>query len=219
MCICWRTRSHSWESYPGKYHRIYHVRVYAYLAIDGTWLDNVTNPTGGGIAGGPLWSPFNDPAAVTRYTQTYRYDRAGNLLELTHEGAQKHGHRLLAAAQSNRCLPVLNDVEPDEEDFRNGFDANGNLLALQPGQSLHWDLRNQLREVRPVERDNAADDSEQYRYGADGMRLRIPLAELVGAYETAEDALRGTDWREVDVLLTDLDLPGLSKESLCKFVC
>lgn len=54
---------------------------------------------------GPLWSPFNDPAAVTRYTQTYRYDRAGNLLELTHEGEQKHGHRLLAAAQSNRCLP------------------------------------------------------------------------------------------------------------------
>jgi insecticidal toxin complex protein TccC len=121
---------------------------------------------------GPLWSPFNDPAAVTRYTQTYRYDRAGNLLELTHEGAQKHGHRLLAAAQSNRCLPVLNDVEPDEEDFRNGFDANGNLLALHPGQSLHWDLRNQLREVRAVERDGAADDSERYVYGADGMRLR-----------------------------------------------
>jgi insecticidal toxin complex protein TccC len=121
---------------------------------------------------GPLWSPFNDPAAVTRYTQTYRYDRAGNLLELTHEGAQKQGHRLLAAAQSNRCLPVLNDVEPDEEDFRNGFDANGNLLALQPGQSLHWDLRNQLREVRAVERDGGADDSERYVYGADGMRLR-----------------------------------------------
>ncbi|VVQ00582.1 hypothetical protein PS925_02270 [Pseudomonas fluorescens] len=121
---------------------------------------------------GPLWSPFNDPAAVTRYTQTYRYDRGGNLLELTHEGAQKHGHRLLAAAQSNRCLPVLNDVEPDEEDFRNGFDANGNLLALQAGQSLHWDPRNQLREVRTVERDTAPGDSERYVYGADGMRLR-----------------------------------------------
>ncbi|WP_249384284.1 RHS repeat domain-containing protein [Pseudomonas fluorescens] len=121
---------------------------------------------------GPLWSSINDPAAVTQYTQTYRYDRGGNLLELTHEGAQKHSHRLLAAAQSNRCLPVLDGVEPDEEDFRNGFDANGNLLALQPGQSLHWDLRNQLREVRPVERDGAADDHEQYVYGADGMRLR-----------------------------------------------
>ncbi|KHA72857.1 YD repeat-containing protein [Pseudomonas chlororaphis] len=126
----------------------------------------------GGANQGPLFSPFDDPAAVAQYTQTYRYDRGGNLLQLTHNGAQKHGHRLLAAAQSNRCLPVLNGVEPDEEDFRNGFDANGNLLALQPGQSLHWDLRNQLHEVRPVARDGAADDNEHYVYGADGMRLR-----------------------------------------------
>ncbi|WP_239007516.1 RHS repeat-associated core domain-containing protein [Pseudomonas granadensis] len=126
----------------------------------------------GGANQGPSFSAFYDPAAVTQYTQTYRYDRDGNLLELIHEGAQRHGHRLLAAAQSNRCLPVLDGVEPDEEDFRNGFDANGNLLALQPGQPLHWDLRNQLREVRPVERDGAAGDHEQYVYGADGTRLR-----------------------------------------------
>ncbi len=126
----------------------------------------------GGTHKGPQFSAFDDPQACANFTQTYRYDRGGNLLELTHEGPQNHGHRLLAAAQSNRCLPVLNDVEPDEEDFRNGFDANGNLLALQPGQSLHWDLRNQLREVRPVERDRATDDHEQYVYGADGMRLR-----------------------------------------------
>lgn len=38
--------------------------------------------------------------------------------------------------------------------------------------------------------------------------------KLVGAYETAEDALCGTDWRMVDVLLTDLDLPGLSGAQL-----
>ena len=38
--------------------------------------------------------------------------------------------------------------------------------------------------------------------------------KLVGAYGTAEDALRGTDWMRVDVLLTDLDLPGLSGAQL-----
>lgn len=38
--------------------------------------------------------------------------------------------------------------------------------------------------------------------------------KLVGAYETAEDALRGTNWTTVDVLLTDLDLPGLSGAQL-----
>ena len=63
-------------------------------------------------------------------------------------------------------------MEPGEEDFRNGFDANGNLLNLQPGQALSWDLRNQLSEVRPVERDAGLDDLESYLYGADGMRVR-----------------------------------------------
>jgi insecticidal toxin complex protein TccC len=113
-----------------------------------------------------------DPAAVGSYRQTYRYDAGNNLLELTHVGPQSPGHRLVAAQHSNRCLPVRNGVEPGEEDFRNGFDANGNLLNLQPGQALSWDLRNQLQEVRPVERDSAADDSERYVYGADGMRVR-----------------------------------------------
>lgn len=37
---------------------------------------------------------------------------------------------------------------------------------------------------------------------------------LVGAYETAEEALTQTAWHEVDVLLTDLDLPLLSGAQL-----
>jgi|694.fasta_scaffold31106_2 DNA-binding NarL/FixJ family response regulator len=42
---------------------------------------------------------------------------------------------------------------------------------------------------------------------AEGIRL-------VGAYETAEAALQEVDWQEVDVLLTDLDLPGLTGPQL-----
>ncbi len=37
---------------------------------------------------------------------------------------------------------------------------------------------------------------------------------LVGAHESAELALLETNWREVDVLLTDLDLPGLTGAQL-----
>jgi insecticidal toxin complex protein TccC len=121
---------------------------------------------------GPQFSTFADTALRANYRQRYRYDSGGNLLELTHEGRQSHGHRLVAASHSNRCLPVLEGVEPGEEDFRQGFDGNGNLLNLQPGQALSWDLRNQLCEVRPVERDSGGNDRESYIYGADGMRLR-----------------------------------------------
>jgi insecticidal toxin complex protein TccC len=150
--------------------RIEPVNRYVYDSL--YQLIKATGWEAGGANQGPLFSAFGDPAACANFTQTYRYDRGGNLLELTHEGPQQHGHRLVAATQSNRCLPVLDGVEPDERDFCNGFDANGNSLILQPGQSLHWDLRNQLRAVRPVERDGAADDDERYIYGANGMRLR-----------------------------------------------
>ena len=113
-----------------------------------------------------------DPMARMPYRQTYRYDPGGNLLELTHAGPQHHGHRLVAAASSNRCLPVREGVEPTEEDFRRGFDAGGNLLQLQPGWKLTWNSRNQLSEVCPVVREGGVNDSERYAYDAQGRRVR-----------------------------------------------
>ncbi|WP_240996585.1 RHS repeat domain-containing protein [Pseudomonas viridiflava] len=124
---------------------------------------------------GTVFPGFQSPADPTRlanYTQTYRYDAGGNLQQLTHTGAQSHSRTLVTARYSNRSLPVINDHIPDEAEIAAAFDANGNLLALQAGQDLSWDRRNQLQQVRPVVRDNAADDSERYIYDASGQRLR-----------------------------------------------
>ena len=150
--------------------RIEPIGLYVYDSL--YQLISATGWEAGGPNKGPQFSAFDDPAPRGNYRQTYHYDRGGNLLELVHEGPQCHSHRLVAAASGNRCLPVVDGVEPGEEDFRKGFDANGNLLILQPGQTLDWDVRNQLREVRPVERDSGVADSERYIYGADGMRVR-----------------------------------------------
>ncbi|MFS2199944.1 RHS repeat-associated core domain-containing protein [Pseudomonas sp. Pseusp3] len=150
--------------------RIEPVNRYAYDSLG--QLIEATGWEAGGPNKGPQFSTLDDPAPRANYRQTYHYDAGGNLLELVHEGPQSHGHRLVAAAHSNRCLLVLEGVEPGEEDFRNGFDGNGNLLNLQPGRALSWDLRNQLSEVRPVEREGGEDDNEHYVYGADGMRVR-----------------------------------------------
>lgn len=150
--------------------RIEPVNRYGYDSL--SQLIEATGWEAGGANKGPQFSTFDDPAPRANYRQTYRYDAGSNLLELTHEGPQSHGHRLVAAAHSNRCLPVLEGVDPGEDDFRQDFDGNGNLLNLQPGQALAWDLRNQLGEVRPVERDSGTNDRERYVYGADGMRLR-----------------------------------------------
>nr|WP_269803028.1 RHS repeat-associated core domain-containing protein [Pseudomonas uvaldensis] len=138
-------------------------------------LYQLTKATGwevGSAGRGPGFNRFDDPGAVANYQQTYQYDAGGNLLELVHVGPQNHSRKLTAARHSNRCLAEHNDRPPTEEDIAAAFDGNGNLLALQPGRTMAWDLRNQLREVRPVERESAVDDREQYLYGGDGMRRR-----------------------------------------------
>ena len=113
-----------------------------------------------------------DPAAVSNYHQTYRYDEGGNLLTLTHVGTQSRGRELKAARYSNRCLPWRNGVPPTEEDIAAAFDAKGNLLELDQGRILNWDLRNQLQSVSPVERVSGLNDRESYVYDGGGQRVR-----------------------------------------------
>ncbi|WP_175652114.1 RHS repeat domain-containing protein [Pseudomonas sp. Marseille-P9899] len=122
---------------------------------------------------------LNDPQARANYRQTYRYDAGGNLLELTHVGAQSHGRILTADRHSNRCLEQFGDRPPSDNDFLERFDASGNRLELQPGRRLHWDVRNQLSEVHPVIREGAANDTERYLYDGAGQRVRKQRSALV----------------------------------------
>ncbi|CAI8919320.1 RHS repeat domain-containing protein [Pseudomonas sp. IT-P395] len=112
------------------------------------------------------------PTAIANYLQTYGYDAGGNLLKLTHVGAQSPGHDLQAARYSNRCLPWRNGVPPDEAEIAAAFDARGNLLLLDQGRQLQWNLRNQLDAFVAVQRDCAADDHEVYLYDGAGQRVR-----------------------------------------------
>jgi insecticidal toxin complex protein TccC len=150
--------------------RVEPVKRYDYDSL--YQLIEATGWEAGAASRGPEFNRFDDPGAVANYHQTYRYDAGGNLLELVHVGPQNHSRKLTAARYSNRCLPEQSGRPPTEEEIAAAFDGNGNLLELQPGQAMSWDLRNQLREVRPVERESADDDLELYLYGGDGMRRR-----------------------------------------------
>lgn len=121
---------------------------------------------------GPASMGRVDPAAVSNYRQIYSYDESGNLLKLTHVGAQGPGRELKAARYSNRCLPWRNGVPPTEAEIAAAFDARGNLLALDQGRFMTWDLRNQLQSVSPVERVRGLNDQEFYVYDGGGQRVR-----------------------------------------------
>lgn len=126
--------------------------------------------------GGPALPDFQhlppDPGQIANYKQTFYYDAGGNLLNLEHVGAQAHSRTLTRARYSNRCLPERDNRPPTEAELAAGFDANGNLCELQPGQRLSWDLRNQLTKVCPVVREDKQDDCECYIYDGGGQRVR-----------------------------------------------
>ncbi|MEX3776945.1 RHS repeat domain-containing protein [Pseudomonas sp. MYb118] len=154
--------------------RIEPIKTYRYDTLD--QLIEATGSEAVNGSGGPTLPDLQplpvDPSQIANYTQTFHYDSGGNLLNLVHVGAQSQGRTLTRAKYSNRCLPEHDGRPPTEAELAAGFDANGNLQELQPGQRLVWDLRNQLREVKPVVREDADDDRECYVYDGSGQRVR-----------------------------------------------
>lgn len=122
----------------------------------------------------------NDANLLRNYTQTLSYDSAGNLLELRHVNGQHNRTQRMAVARfNNRSLAERDGQLPDEAQLAARFDRNGNLLELQPGQTLEWDARNQLRQVSPIRRADRNDDYERYTYDATGARIRKTSRAMV----------------------------------------
>ncbi|EJM84400.1 MULTISPECIES: RHS repeat-associated core domain-containing protein [unclassified Pseudomonas] len=163
---------------PTRYHRnqrIEHTHRYRYdslyrlIAATGRQLRNAS--------GGPQLPVFQcapDPGQLENYSRIYTYDAAGNLEVMQHQAdSASRTERTAIAASSNRSLPQKTNGElPDDNDIAAGYDLNGNRMTLQPGQDLLWNLRNQLRQVDRVVREDKPHDTEIYLYDGSGQRLR-----------------------------------------------
>ena len=137
-----------------------------------------------------------DDGSYANYTRRYTYDRGGNLLSTVHTSdVAEHDFTLnmTVSGHSNRAVPDTISADPALVD--GFFDAAGNQLQLQPGQTLDWTGREQLLRVTPVSRDAVGlDDQESYRYGGDGLRI---------VKASSQEAKAATHHRRV------LYLPGL----------
>ncbi|KHA71103.1 toxin [Pseudomonas chlororaphis] len=110
-----------------------------------------------------------DPNNRLNYTQTYRYDSGGNLIELHHVRAGNNStQHMFIDPKSNRGVRwTPNDPPPAFDDL---FDPHGNQLTIQPGQPLHWNARDELERAILVQRETAPNDAEYYRY-SQGIRV------------------------------------------------
>ena len=122
----------------------------------------------------PEFQCIADAGQLENYTRIYTYDEAGNLKLMQHQAdSASRTERTAVARFNNRSLPEKPNGElPDEQEIAVGHDLNGNRTELQPGQTLQWDLRNQLRQVDQVVREDEPDDCEFYVYDGSGQRQR-----------------------------------------------
>ncbi|WLH34490.1 toxin [Pseudomonas sp. FP2196] len=110
-----------------------------------------------------------DPNNRLNYTQTYRYDDGGNLIERCHVRAGNNSTRqMFIDLKSNRGVRWKTGDEPP--DFDELFDSHGNQKAMHPGKPLTWNARDELESVTLIQRENDRSDAEHYRY-SQGMRV------------------------------------------------
>ena len=103
------------------------------------------------------------------YTETYDYDPGGNLIRTVHvrDGANRT-FEMAIDPNSNRGVRWKPGDPPPE--FDKLFDLHGNLKALQPGQDLQWNARDELMRVTLIARGGGRDDAEHYLY-SQGARV------------------------------------------------
>lgn len=126
-----------------------------------------------GQQGPSLPAVLPDTNNLVNYTRSYEYDGGGNLLRIQHAGAQNYSNEMVVSGRSNRSLAQNSNqpIAPGQVDSY--FDANGNVLQMQPGTPLGWDGYNQLRQVVQVNRGGAEQDNDRelYQY-RNGQRVR-----------------------------------------------
>ncbi|TMU81715.1 toxin [Pseudomonas fluorescens] len=110
-----------------------------------------------------------DPNNQLNYTQTYQYDSGGNLTELRHvRASNSFTRKMFIDPKSNRGVRWPSDQpEPGVDAL---FDCHGNQLAVQPGQPMLWNARDELESVTLVQRETGPNDAEDYRY-SQGIRV------------------------------------------------
>jgi RHS repeat-associated protein len=127
-----------------------------------------------------------DGAAMGSYTERYRYDVAGNILQVQHaasgavpgwtcgyEYAEPGPFPGPGSLMSNRLTSTALGQDPATPTQRYSYDAHGNLTRLPhlsdpgSGPNMFWDHVDQLQRI-----DRGAGGTVYYVYDADGARVR-----------------------------------------------
>ena len=132
----------------------------------------------------------NAPELTEPYTETYRYDPTGNMLELSYQAASGSWKRVFGMgnlpadqwpqASNNQLTSLVNG----SINYAYGFDANGNLIRQNSERHHAWDHSDRMigYTVRPGS--GQASIEARYLYGSDGMRVKKWVRNQQGKVNT-----------------------------------
>ncbi|GIJ51669.1 hypothetical protein Val02_85550 [Virgisporangium aliadipatigenens] len=168
------------------------------VAADGRETDTVPAPPWLDVPRG------DDVTRTRRYQETYRYDDAGNLIELRHAATGGGYTRVFATGDGNR-LASLTDGGTTIP-YRH--DDCGNLLAEADNRFLEWDYADRLVAFRDQTEDAEPTVSARYRYDGTGKRVvkvvrRSSGPDLVTVYVGPFERLVRGDTVVDEIRLTD----------------
>jgi RHS repeat-associated protein len=103
-----------------------------------------------------------DDLALRNYTERYRYDPAGNMLELRHSDTWTRTYEYERASNRLRSHNL-----PASAVANYSYDAHGNMLSMPHLRGMEWDHRDQLRHVEV-----ATDQEAFFTYASDRQRVR-----------------------------------------------
>jgi RHS repeat-associated protein len=126
-----------------------------------------------------LPQPTSNAQALQKYTQRYKYDDSGNLIEIEHGvgGSIKWVRRQQAASGGNRLLSTGAGCPGESTTL--SYDGNGNLAALPHVPRLTWNDRNRL--LAADLNVAAQPDRAAMQYDAAGVRMRKTVRRQNGA--------------------------------------
>ncbi|MDG6026916.1 MAG: hypothetical protein E3K40_09495 [Candidatus Brocadia sp.] len=141
----------------------------------------------------------NDCQALRNFTETYRYDPVGNILQMLHRegrnldqpgGQAIWNRRYQYALDSNRLLATRLPGDPDNlADYtatpgygaKYTYDAHGNMTAMPHLTAMEWDFKDQLRASQRQIVNGGAGEKTFYVYDAGGQRVRKVTETQTGA--------------------------------------
>ena len=124
-----------------------------------------------------------DAQAMRRYTESYRYDEVGNLLEVTHDavnGAWTRSYAyndpsLVDPTKMNNRLSGTAVGTPSGQPLLEAYshDAHGNMTSMPHLPLMLWDFRDQLQATsQQVVNNGGTPETTYYVYDATGQRAR-----------------------------------------------